>query len=230
MTPPDDPPPDDPPPDDPPLADTPLADAPLADALRERVRVDDDWSYAGFLRRAAAAGVDSCLILFGVGLVLMMLGRAAATGPVDAVLMVGVMAALVGVPLVVVALVVVALPSMLLDSLGTPTTLGKRSFDLVVTDLDGQPVGWGNSLARMAARFGLLIVSLVIVGLIVGLIVLIRGQSQADVIVAAALFVLSHGVPLVTTRRQALHDFMSGTLVLHRPLTRRPSPVADDVA
>lgn len=195
---------------DAPLGDAPLADAPLADVLLQQARGDGVWAYAGYLRRVAAAAIDGCLILVAIVVTVpinQQLRPAAASGLVVAVVMVA-----------IASLLVVAVPSALLGSLAAPTTLGKRMCGVIVTDFRGQPADWGRAAVRIAARLGSL---LTCVGAAATL-----GNDEIAVIVFVILIV--DPFQASTPRRQALHDLIAGTLVLHRPLTRRPSPVADD--
>jgi uncharacterized RDD family membrane protein YckC len=90
----------------------------------------------------------------------------------------------------------------LLESSSSQATIGKRAMGLKVTNRDGEPIGFGRATARFFAKF-------------------------------LSVFTLCLGYLLivVTKRRQALHDLLAGTLVVHTHVPPRVSgPVVALVA
>jgi uncharacterized RDD family membrane protein YckC len=137
-------------------------------------------AYAGFWRRFAAYLIDS--ILFGIVVVPIVLvalpdptqAQAAAPPPAFAVLA----------PLYY---LVTWLYFALMESSGRQATLGKMALGIVVTDLDGNRIGFGKATARFFAK------------ILSGLILYI------GFIMAA-----------FTQKKQGLHDMIAGTLVVKR--------------
>ena len=182
---------------------------PLADALRDRLRRDGEMVPAGLLRRAAAAAID---FVFGlvIGLALVsaiewaMLPRIRSGGSEKLL----VAAATV--------LIAVALPSAFPGSFDTPTTLGKRLLDLVVTDLREQPVGWGRALGRIAARIAL--IGSIGAAMIIAVLISNLIAPQLDWFeLQMGLIAIGHAIQPLTPRRQAIYDLAAGTRVLQRP-------------
>ena len=182
---------------------------PLADALRDRLRRDGEMVPAGLLRRAAAAAID---FVFGLVIGLALVSAIEWAMP-PRICSGGSEKLLVAAATVLIA---VALPSAFLGSFDTPTTLGKRLLDLVVTDLREQPVGWGRALGRIAARIGLIGAAMIIAVLISNLI-----APQLDWFeLQMGLIAIGHAIQPLTPRRQAIYDLAAGTLVMHKPRRR----------
>lgn len=66
-------------------------------------------------------------------------------------------------------------------------TVGKRVLGLRVTDTNGEPIGYGKALVRNLAK-----------------------------IVSGAILLIGYIMAAFTTRKQALHDMIAGTLVVKR--------------
>jgi uncharacterized RDD family membrane protein YckC len=91
-------------------------------------------------------------------------------------------------------------------------TWGKRVVGLEVTDLEGQRLTWGRAVVRALARwvpglFGLLIEGTLADG---------DTPSAAAIAVATVCAIPLLLMPLVTPRRQALHDLLAGSVVIRR--------------
>jgi uncharacterized RDD family membrane protein YckC len=152
--------------------------------------------YAGFWLRLLALIIDNTILLLGFVLVLIPL--IFLTGlhkflddfhPDDDMNNVGI-AMFMGIILVAatVSLILTWLYHALMESSDWQATLGKKALGLVVTDMAGQRVSFGRSTGR---HFGKLITNLIPAFL---------GYVMAG----------------FTEKRQALHDMMSGCLVLRR--------------
>jgi uncharacterized RDD family membrane protein YckC len=90
---------------------------------------------------------------------------------------------------IICGLVAVWLYSALLESSARQATLGKRACGIVVADLEGNRISFGRASVRFWAK------ALLSNGLTFG---------------------LGYLLALVTSRRQALHDLIAGTVVLER--------------
>lgn len=73
----------------------------------------------------------------------------------------------------------------LLLSSSWKTTLGKRVFNLIVTDLDGRPLSFGRATGRHFAKW-----------------------------LSTLIFGIGYIIAAFTSRKQALHDMVAGTLVV----------------
>ena len=175
---------------------TPLAPSPAALSAYAGVASGPRVDYAGFWLRLLALIIDNLILLLGFVLVLIPL--IFLTGlhkflddfhPDEDMNNVGV-AMFVGIILIAatVSLILTWLYHALMESSDWQATLGKKVLGLVVTDMAGQRVSFGRSTGR---HFGKLITNLIPAFL---------GYVMAG----------------FTEKRQALHDMMSGCLVLRR--------------
>jgi uncharacterized RDD family membrane protein YckC/Tfp pilus assembly major pilin PilA len=73
------------------------------------------------------------------------------------------------------------------ESSSHQATFGKRALGIKVTDLDGQPIGWGRAVGRWFGR-----------------------------LLSGLLFCIGYLMTLFTSRKQALHDMLASTLVVDR--------------
>ena len=144
-------------------------------------------AYAGFWRRLGAMLVDSILLSIGAGLVLLALqsvihvaGRASGASAERAEL-----AAMLVPTLVILPLYLVYFAAF--ESSGSGATPGKRALGIAVTDVQGGRLGFGQALARNAAK-----------------------------LVSAFTFYIGFLMAAFTARKQALHDMMTGCLVVRR--------------
>ena len=152
----------------------------------------DGIRYAGFWRRSIALLVDAVLF----GLLWAIVGAAYALAE-DAVLQGSVFRpdgsdlsralTLFGVGEWVVLFVLVFSYFALLEALPGQGTPGKRLFGLRVADRDGKRVGIGRSVARTALKP-----------------------------LAAAILMVGYVMAAFTRRKQALHDVLSGSVVIRR--------------
>ena len=139
--------------------------------------------YAGFWRRSAALGIDAILlgIVQAVVMIIFMGGFVVADGGEEAA---GAAVLIVNLAMFVVGWLYFAV----MESSKPQATLGKMLIGIVVTDSNGQPIGFGRATGRY---FGKLIS-----GIILGI-----GYLMAA----------------FTKRKQALHDIMAGCLVVRKP-------------
>lgn len=72
----------------------------------------------------------------------------------------------------------------LLEASSLQATLGKKALGMVVTDLDGQPIGFGRATGRYFAKF-----------------------------LSAIILMVGYMMVGWTQRKQGLHDMLAGTLV-----------------
>jgi uncharacterized RDD family membrane protein YckC/Tfp pilus assembly major pilin PilA len=132
---------------------------------------DSRAAYAGFWRRLAAYTIDYVLAMF-------------------AIVIIGFIAELVGVPgeaiLPLVVLLGYFLYFTLLESSSWQATIGKRVVGIKVTNRDGERIGFGRAAGRFFAKF-----------------------------LSALTLCIGYLLVVFTRRRQALHDFIAGTVVAH---------------
>ena len=194
---------------------------PLADDLAEQTAgsfagssADDGRAYAGFLRRTVAMAIDAYLCLMAAGGV-MGVGLGLAGSPVPsrrAQMLIGLFG------LLVMPVLLTAIP----EASRWQTTIGKRLLGLIVTDRRGRRIGLGRSLARYAARVVVLGLAVAAAALLGAAARLRWGLSQTQemttaLALLALLVLLTHLPQRFSPYRQALHDRVAGTLVLHRP-------------
>ena len=82
----------------------------------------------------------------------------------------------------------------LLESSSWQATVGKRTIGLKVTNRRGERIGFARAAARFVAK-----------------------------LLSVLTLCLGYLLIVVTTRRQALHDLIAGTLVAHDGVRRRPA-------
>jgi uncharacterized RDD family membrane protein YckC len=173
-----------------PLSSSPTA--PVYAAVVAAPRVD----YAGFWLRLLAFIIDNAIL--GLGFVLVLIPLIFLTGlhklledfhPDEDMSNVGIVM-LVGILLLAatISLILTWLYHAFMESSDWQATLGKKALGLVVTDMAGQRVSFGRSSGR---HFGKMITNLI--------------PAFLGYIMAA-----------FTDKRQALHDMLSGCLVLRR--------------
>jgi uncharacterized RDD family membrane protein YckC len=154
--------------------------------------------YAGFWLRLVAYVIDGIIldIVIGVPLIAILLGSgvlaglsAAANNNEDSPQ--AILALLFSgffLVAILIAFVVIWLYSAYLESSTWQATIGKKALGLVVTDLEGQRLSFGRATGRFFAK------------MVSGFIPLAIGFIMAG----------------FTERKQALHDFIAGTLVLRK--------------
>ena len=183
-----------------PLATAPqrsiLAAGPAPQPVYAGVAASPRVDYAGFWLRLLALIIDNAIL--GLGFVLVLIPLVFLTGlhklledfhPDEDMNNVGIVM-LVGILLLAatISLILTWLYHALMESSDWQATLGKRVLGLVVTDMAGQRVSFGRSSGR---HFGKMITNLI----------------------PAFLGYIMAGF---TDKRQALHDMLSGCLVLRR--------------
>ena len=173
---------------------TPYAPPRAAVAAHDAVVRGGEVVYAGFWKRYAASVIDGLLFfvvmlvvmlvvggLFGLGL--STLGSEMATGTLAPLMVLGIY---------VVPIVLQAFYFVWMHASASQATLGKLAVGIKVTDLDGNPIGTGQSLGRWAGYFFFHLLSCGIASLV------------------------SAFTTGLTGRKQALHDMAAGTLVVDR--------------
>jgi uncharacterized RDD family membrane protein YckC len=139
--------------------------------------------YAGFWRRFAALAIDA--ILLGIIQTIIMMVFVGGVMATDG----GEEAAGAAVLIINLAMIVAGwLYFAIMESSKRQATLGKMMIGIVVTDVNGQPIGFGKATGRY---FGKLVS-----GIILGIGYLMVAFTQ---------------------RKQALHDIMAGCLVVRKP-------------
>ena len=139
--------------------------------------------YAGFWRRSAALSIDAILlgIVQAVVMMIFMGGAMVADGGEEAA---GAAVLTINLAMVVIGWLYFAI----MESSKPQATLGKMLIGIVVTDANGQPIGFGRATGRYFGK----ILSSIILGI---------GYLMAA----------------FTKRKQALHDIMAGCLVVRKP-------------
>lgn len=112
-------------------------------------------------------------------------------------------------------------------------TVGKLLMGVYITDLGGNPLGWGRATARLFSKVGHYWVFSFLGFLVINLLAKAAGMdlTQEEVIVpifGVLLFVLrtlmefsGYYFAFFTKKRQALHDLMAGTLVVRKPKVKK---------
>ena len=140
--------------------------------------------YAGFWRRSAALGIDAILLgIVQTVFTIAFVGSMTAVDPSDEAA-----GAVAGITISLVMLVISWLYFAIMESSKPQATLGKMLIGIVVTDANGQPIGFGRASGRYFGKM--------VSGIILGI----------GYIMAA-----------FTERKQALHDIMAGCLVVRKP-------------
>lgn len=137
-------------------------------------------AYAGFWRRFAAMILDGIIInmvVYGGAFALGMLIAAggASDSTVDTLSGLIVLASFVG----------NWLYFALMESSSMQATLGKKALGIVVTDVNGQRIGFGRATGRYFAK-----------------------------IISSIIFLIGYIMAAFTAKKQALHDMIAGTLVV----------------
>jgi uncharacterized RDD family membrane protein YckC len=159
-------------------------------------------SYAGFWRRLAAYLIDAVVLTIGATLLVMPLLAAGVPllETMDRQGLIKGMSAYAGHEAdltalgdaVLVGLVVLEwLYFAALESSAWQGTVGKRALGLRVTDLEGRRIGFGRASGRFLAK-----------------------------IPSAAILLIGFIMAAFTEKKQALHDKMAGTLVIHGPVVQ----------
>ena len=139
--------------------------------------------YAGFWRRGAAIIIDTFLFMIvQVLLSVVLIGGVVATGSSEEAA--GVVVFLINLAMIVVMWLYFAL----MESSKIQGTLGKMMVGIVVTDLDGNRIGFGKASGRYFGK-----------------------------IVSSIILMIGYVMAAFTERRQALHDIMAGCLVIRKP-------------
>jgi uncharacterized RDD family membrane protein YckC len=153
-----------------------------------RASIAQDIVYAGFLRRWAALFIDSIILSVVFYALMMLFGMAAVFG--SASLGAGNGAAALNGMLVMMNLLYFLLAGAyysLLESSSNQATVGKMALGIKVTDRDGQRLSFAHALGRWAAAS-----------------------------ISYLTFYIGFFLAGWTERKQALHDFVAGTLVVDR--------------
>jgi uncharacterized RDD family membrane protein YckC len=155
-------------------------------------------SYAGFWRRLCAYLIDAVVLSIAAALVLVLLLAAGAplfqNGEGEG-LAKGMSAYATADPTVLGDVVLIGLAVMEwlyfagFESSSWQATPGKRALGLKVTDLAGRRIGFGRASGRFFAKA-----------------------------LSTAILLIGFIMAAFTERRQALHDRLAGTLVVHKPV------------
>lgn len=144
-------------------------------------------AYAGFWRRFGAMLIDSILLSIGAGLAVFALQSVVhVAGRASGASAERAELAAMLIPMVII------LPLYLVyfaafESSASGATPGKRALGIAVTDAQGGRLGFGQALGRNAAKF-----------------------------VSAFILYIGFFMAAFTARKQALHDIMTGCLVIRR--------------
>ena len=191
---------------------------PLADALLERAVHGGSRDYAGFLRRAAAAVMDLWFLILAVPLLWIVF--AAAYLFLDQLLS-GRLGPLIDPVAGRVMLVIVLVGVFGLTAGGEASndqaTLGKTFCNLKVTDVFGQRISWRRSMVRFVVKLGAVWLAWLLLDRTRRIRLL---PNLGDLATLGGFLIAPYLLQLVTPRRQALHDLIAGTLVLHCPKRR----------
>ncbi len=142
------------------------------------------FAYAGFWARFAAAFIDGLIVGVPFFLLGLALGAAQGTTPGQPTSP-GMTAASAGLNLL--NLIVAWLYEALQISSPAMATIGKRALGIVVTDVNGQRIGFGRATGRHFAKF-----------------------------ISGCTLLIGYIMAAFTEKKQALHDIMAGTLVLRK--------------
>lgn len=187
---------------------------PLADRLSKKRPSREGMAYAGFWRRVGAFLVDA-LCFGGLQLILAVAFQAVLAGMQGANVPAGLILVFGFGMWVFTQIVMPVWWYAAAHASDEQATLGKRTLDIIITDLDGQRISFGRALIRLILQ-GVLPMLFVMVGGMIGYAAdptngLIAGIGLGAVLSAPVMYLIQ----LVTPRRQALHDLICGTLVLH---------------
>ncbi len=172
----------------PPLVAIPPSVQPYPPAVQPPAPGATYVEYAGFWRRFLAAFIDGIILnlvsgVMGIaaGLVLGLSVAAAGRDVEGATEAIQVVSGMLG-------LVLSWLYYALMESSATQATLGKMAIGMVVTDLEGNRIGFGRATGRYFAK-------------IISALILLIGYLMAG----------------FTEKKQGLHDMIAGTLVVMKP-------------
>ena len=180
-----------------------------------RNKPDSDKPYAGIIRRCGAYLVD-CAVMTAAFVILqtfLFLPLRQRLVGSDEWLMAG------GVPLEIYTLLTISLPTWLYFALSEQSswqaTIGKRVFNLVVTDIGGRRIGFGRAMLRTIIKLLPWEVSHLTVNLPTSIMFDPEPKFRFGFLVVFALLVLYPALILLTRRRQSLHDLFTKTIVLY---------------
>lgn len=123
-----------------------------------------------------------------------------------------------GVPLEIYTLLTISLPTWFYfawsDQSNWQATVGKRVFRLIVTDIEGNRIGFGRAMLRTVIKLLPWEISHLTVNLPTSIMYDPEPQFRIGFVVVLALLVLYPALILSTRRRQSLHDLIAKTIVL----------------
>ena len=187
----------------------------MSSALTYDKEPDRDKSYGGIVRRSGAYLVD-CAVMTTAFLVLqtfLFLPLRQRLIGSDEWLMAG------GVPLEIYTLLTISLPTWLYfawsERSAWQATIGKRVFGLIVTDIGGNRIGFGQALLRTVIKLLPWEVSHLTVNLPTSIMFDPEPKFRFGFLVVFALLVLYPTLILLTRRRQSMHDLIAKTIVLY---------------
>lgn len=177
---------------------------------------DSDRSYAGIVRRAGAYLVD-CAVMFAVFAVLQSFVflplRHRLIGS-DEWLMAG------GFPLEIYTLLTISLPTWLYfawcERSAWQATIGKRVLRLMVTDTQGDRIGFGRAMLRTVIKLLPWEISHLTVNLPTSMMFEPEPRFRFGFLVVFVLLIVYPALILLTRRRQSVHDLIAKTTVLQR--------------
>ena len=124
-----------------------------------------------------------------------------------------------GFPLEIYTLLTISLPTWLYFAWSEQSkwqaTLGKRVFGLIVTDTQGERMGFGRALLRTVIKLLPWELSHLTVNLPTSMMFDPDPQFRFGFLVVFALLVLYPALILFTHRHQSLHDLIAKTIVLY---------------
>jgi uncharacterized RDD family membrane protein YckC len=178
-------------------------------------KLASDKSYSGIVRRAGAYLVD-CAVMTAAFLVLQSFVflplRHRLIGS-DEWLMAG------GVPLEIYTLLTISLPTWLYFAWSEQSTwqgtIGKRVFRLIVTDIEGDRIGFGRAMLRTVIKMLPWEISHLTVNLPTSIMYEPQPQFRFGFVFVFVLLVLYPALILLTRRHQSLHDLIAKTFVLY---------------
>ena len=177
---------------------------------------DSDKPYAGIVRRAGAYLVDYAVMFAAFALLqwfVFLPLRQRLIGS-DEWLMAG------GVPLEIYTLLTISLPTWLYfawcERSTWQATIGKRLLRLIVTDIQGNRIGFGRALLRTVIKLLPWELSHLTVNLPTSMMFDPEPRFRFGFLVVFALLILYPALILFTRRRQSLHDLIAKTIVLYR--------------
>ena len=140
--------------------------------------------YAGFWRRSAALVIDA--ILLGIVQAVFTIAFVSSLADVDPNDEAAAVVTITTLNLVILA--IGWLYFAVMESSKVQATLGKMLIGIVVTDVNGQPIGFGRATGRYFGKF-----------------------------ISSLILMIGYLMAAFTQRKQALHDIMAGCLVVRKP-------------